>query len=89
MGKNCIIGANSIIEHDVVGNNCVIGSHVILKNTIIGNNVVIQDDNKIGLKGFGFIPLKDKNLKFPHIGRVIINDYVEIASKDVRLTEVQ
>ena len=32
MGKNCIIGANSIIEHDVVvGNNCVIGSHVILK----------------------------------------------------------
>ncbi len=81
MGKNCIIGANSIIEHDVVvGNNCVIGSHVILKNTIIGNNVVIQDDNKIGLKGFGFIPVKDKNFKFPHIGRVIINDYVEIAS---------
>ena len=81
IGKNTIIGANSIIEHDVViGNNCVIGSHVILKNSILGNNVVIQDDCKIGLKGFGFIPLNENNFKFPHIGRVIINDNVEIAS---------
>ena len=81
IGKNTIIGANSVIEHDVViGNNCVIGSHVILKNSILGNNIVLQDDCKIGQKGFGFIPLKDKNFKFPHIGRVIINDNVEIAS---------
>ncbi len=81
IGKNTVIGANSIIEHDVlIGNNCVIGSHVILKNSILGDNVVIQDDCKIGLKGFGFIPLKEKNLKFPHIGKVIINDNVEIAS---------
>ena len=81
IGKNTIIGANSIIEHDVVvGNNCVVGSHVILKNSILGNNIVIQDDCKIGLKGFGFIPLKEKNFKFPHIGRVIIDDNVEIAS---------
>ncbi len=81
IGKNTIIGANSIIEHDVViGNNCVVGSHVILKNSILGNNVVIQDDCKIGLKGFGFIPINENNFKFPHIGRVIINDNVEIAS---------
>ena len=81
IGKNTVIGANSIIEHDVmIGSNCVIGSHVILKNSILGNNVVIQDDCKIGLKGFGFIPLKEKNLKIPHIGRVLINDNVEIAS---------
>ena len=81
IGQNTIVGANSIIEHDVViGKNCVIGSNVIIKNSIIGNNVVIQDDCKIGLKGFGFIPLKNKNLKMPHIGRVLINDNVEIAS---------
>ena len=42
--------------------------------------MVIQDGNKIGQKGFGFIPLKDKNIKFPHIGKVIINNNVEIAS---------
>ena len=81
IGQNTIIGANSIIEHDVViGKNCVIGSDVIIKNSIIGNDVVIQDGCKIGLKGFGFIPLKNKNFKMPHIGKVIIDDYVEIAS---------
>ena len=81
IGKNSIIGANTIIEHDVVlGNDCVIGSDVILKNTIIGNNVVIQDNSKIGLKGFGFIPLKNKNFKIPHIGRVLIDNNVEIGS---------
>ena len=81
IGKHCFIGANTILEHDVVvGSNCVISSQVIIKNSIIGDNVIIQDSNKIGQKGFGFIPLKDKNFKFPHIGRVLIKDNVEIGS---------
>ena len=81
IGSNSIIGSNTIIEHDVeIGNNCVIGHGNVIKNSLIGNNVVIQDNSKIGQKGFGFIPLKDINLKFPHIGRVLINDDVEIAS---------
>ena len=81
IGKNCVIGSNTIIEHDVkIGQNCIIGSGVIIKNTIVGNRVVIQDNCKIGLKGFGFIPLKEKNLKFPHIGSVLISDDVEIGS---------
>ena len=81
IGKNSIIGANTIIGQNViVGNNCIIGSQVVLKNSILGNNIVIQDGCKIGLKGFGFIPLKDKNFKIPHIGKVIISDNVEIAS---------
>ena len=81
IGKNCIIGSNTIIEQNVIiGKNCIIGSNSVIKNSILGNNVVIQDGNKIGQKGFGFIPLKDKNFKIPHIGRVIIYDNVEIAS---------
>ena len=81
IGSNTIVGSNTIIEHDVkIGNNCVIGSNVIIKNSYLGNRVVIQDDCKIGQKGFGFIPMKNKNIKFPHIGRVLIEDDVEIAS---------
>ena len=81
LGKGTVIGSNSIIEQNVkIGKNCIIGSNVIIKNTLIGDNVVLQDNCKIGQKGFGFIPLKNKNLKFPHIGRVIIENNVEIAS---------
>ena len=81
IGKNSMIGDNTIVEQKVIlGNSCIIGSDVLLKNCIIGNNVVIQSGCKIGLKGFGFIPINQKNLKFPHKGRVIIGDNVEIAS---------
>ena len=81
IGKNTLIGTNSIIEHDVqIGNECIIGSGVIIKNSIIGDRVVLQDNCKIGQKGFGFIPLKNKNLKFPHIGKVLIKDDAEVAS---------
>ena len=41
---------------------------------------MIQDGSKIGVKGFGFIPVKGKNFRFPHIGRVLINDNVEIGA---------
>ena len=81
IGKNSIIGSNTIIENNVkIGNNCVLGSGIVIKNSIVGNDVVIQDGCKIGQKGFGFIPLEKKNIKFPHIGKVIIGNRVEIAS---------
>ncbi len=81
IGKNSYVGSNTIIEHGVsIGKDCVVGSNVIIKKSIIGDRVVIQDNCKIGQKGFGFIPLKGKNLKFPHIGIVNISNDVEIAS---------
>jgi len=81
IGKNTIIGSNTVIEHDVlIGDNCIIGSQVLIRNSLIGNEVVIQDGSKVGLKGFGFIPLKEKNLRFPHIGKVILRDNVEIGA---------
>ena len=81
LGQNTLIGSNTIIEHNVsIGKNCIIGSNVMIKNSLVGNDIVIQDGCRIGLKGFGFIPLKNKNFKFPHIGKVILKDGVEIAS---------
>ena len=81
VGNNTIIGSNNIIEKNVIiGKDCIIGSGNIIKNTLLGDRVVIQDNCKIGQKGFGFIPLKGKNIKFPHIGSVIIDNDVEIAS---------
>ena len=79
IGINCSIGNNSIIESNVkIGNNCNIGSNVILKNSIVGNNTNILDGAIIGKKGFGFFPGKNKNIRYPHIGSVIIGNDVEI-----------
>ena len=79
IGKNCKIGHNTIIEKNVIiGSNCSIGSNVIIRNTIVKDNVNILDGCIIGKKGFGFFPNKDENIKFPHIGIVIINDNSEI-----------
>ncbi len=79
IGKNCSIGHNTIIEKNVsIGNDCNIGNNVIIKNSIIGNNTNILDGAILGKKGFGFFPEKNSNIRYPHIGAVIIGDNVEI-----------
>ncbi len=79
IGKNCSIGHNSIIEKNVViGSNCSIGSNVIIRNTILKDYINILDGCIIGKKGFGFFPFKNKNIRYPHIGAVIINENCEI-----------
>ena len=81
IGKNSFIGSNSIIESNVyLGENCLIGSFVTIRNSLISNNVHIQDGCKIGVKGFGFIPNSNKNIRTPHIGKVILEDHVEIGA---------
>ena len=79
IGKNCSIGHNSIIEKNVnIGDNCFIGSNSIIRNSFIKNNVSILDNCVIGKKGFGFFPDQKSNIRYPHIGIVIIDDNAEI-----------
>tara|TARA_B100001123_G_C15244395_1_gene1000325 strand:- start:459 stop:1460 length:1002 start_codon:yes stop_codon:yes gene_type:complete len=81
IGKNSNISSNSIIESNVViGENCTVGSFVTIRNSLISKNVYIQDGSKIGIKGFGFIPDKNKNSRTPHVGKVILEDGVEIGA---------
>ncbi|MDB9718090.1 UDP-3-O-(3-hydroxymyristoyl)glucosamine N-acyltransferase [Candidatus Pelagibacter sp.] len=87
--KNVKIGDKPIInDFVVIGENCVIGNNVTIypgviiePNTVIYNNVIINSGVKIGQEGFGYINYNHKkNLQFPHIGKVIIKDNVEIGS---------
>ena len=81
IGNHSYIGSNSIIESNVtIGGNCIIGSFVLIRNSLISSNVHLQDGVKIGIKGFGFIPLKDQNIRTPHIGKVILSEGVEIGA---------
>ncbi|MCV2508687.1 MAG: UDP-3-O-(3-hydroxymyristoyl)glucosamine N-acyltransferase [Candidatus Lightella neohaematopini] len=94
IGNHVVIEDNVKLGNNVViGSNCFIGKNVIIKDntklsnnvtihydTIIGNSCIIQSGTVIGSDGFGYIKDKKRWLKIPHLGRVIINDYVEIGS---------
>jgi len=81
IGNNTKIGNNVIIKANVnIGKNCIIGSNVIIENSLIGDNVIIKSGTIIGQTGFGFNFENKKRIKFPHIGRVIIENDVLIGS---------
>ena len=83
IGNNTIIGHNSIIESNVeIGSNCTIGNNVLIKYSLIGKNVVILDGAVIGKKGFGFFPDPKNNIRYPHVGIVVVEDNVEIGSNN-------
>jgi UDP-3-O-[3-hydroxymyristoyl] glucosamine N-acyltransferase len=81
IGNDTDIGNNVIIKHNVhIGKNCKIGSNVIIENALLGDNIIIKSGTVIGQTGFGFNFDKKKRIKFPHIGRVIIENDVLIGS---------
>jgi UDP-3-O-[3-hydroxymyristoyl] glucosamine N-acyltransferase len=81
IGNNSKIASNTIIESNVeLGDNCIVGSFVTIRNSIIHDRVYIQDGCRIGIKGFGFIPANDENIRTPHIGKVILYEGVEIGA---------
>jgi UDP-3-O-[3-hydroxymyristoyl] glucosamine N-acyltransferase len=81
IGSNTKIGNNVVIKSNVhIGKNCTIGSNVIIENSLLGDNITIKSGTLIGQVGFGFNFEKKKRIKFPHIGRVIIENDVQIGS---------
>ena len=81
IGMNTFVGSHCIIESNVeIGKNCVIGSFTTIKYSIVSDHVNIKDGSKIGIKGFGFIPTKQKNIRTPQIGKVILGEGVEIGA---------
>ncbi|MGI9452377.1 MAG: UDP-3-O-(3-hydroxymyristoyl)glucosamine N-acyltransferase [Geminicoccaceae bacterium] len=81
IGARCRIGINTAIAKGVVlGSDCVIGPNVTLSHCLIGNRVVIHSGVRIGQDGFGFAMGERGHVKVPQIGRVVIEDDVEIGA---------
>ena len=81
IGDNFSLGHFSTIDHTCsIGNNVKIGNNVSLSNAIIGDNVHISDGTKIGQPGFGFAYDKSNVINIFHIGRVIIQNGVNIGT---------
>jgi UDP-3-O-[3-hydroxymyristoyl] glucosamine N-acyltransferase len=63
-----------------IGRNCAIGSHASIIHTLIGDSVIIHPGCRIGQDGFGYMMGPKGHAKVPQVGRVIIQDGVEIGA---------
>ncbi len=88
ISENCSIGKNTIIfpfvfigDNVSIGNDCIIHPSVVIYNDVkIGNKVIIHAGSIIGADGFGYAREKNKFIKIPHIGKVIIKNNIEIGA---------
>jgi len=88
IGDNVEIGPNTILVSQVyIGNNvkigkdCIIYPNVTIREDVdIGNNVIVHSGTVIGSDGFGYIQRDGKHIKIPHIGKVVVENDVEIGA---------
>ncbi|HUJ38329.1 MAG TPA: UDP-3-O-(3-hydroxymyristoyl)glucosamine N-acyltransferase [Hyphomicrobium sp.] len=81
IGRGTRIAAGAVIGYRVsIGRECYIGPLVTLVHTLVGDRVIVHAGARIGQDGFGFAMSPRGHLKVPQIGRVIIQDDVEIGA---------
>jgi UDP-3-O-[3-hydroxymyristoyl] glucosamine N-acyltransferase len=67
-------------EAVAIGRDCYIGANSSIQFALIGNHVLIHSNVSLGQDGFGFAMGPTGHAKVPQIGRVIIQDNVEIGA---------
>jgi UDP-3-O-[3-hydroxymyristoyl] glucosamine N-acyltransferase len=81
IGSGTVIGANAVIGAEVrIGRDCSIGPGASVLNALVGDRVTIHPGARIGQDGFGYVPSPRGHIKVPQLGRVIIQDDVEIGA---------
>ena len=81
IGPGCRIGPCAVIGSSViVGRDCRIGAHASLSHALLGARVYVFPGARIGQEGFGFASTKDGFLSVPQLGRVILEDDVEVGA---------
>jgi UDP-3-O-[3-hydroxymyristoyl] glucosamine N-acyltransferase len=81
IGTRTVIGANAAIGPDVcIGRECTISAGCSITHAVVGDRVIIHPGCRIGQDGFGFLLGARGHQKIPQVGRVIIQDDVEIGA---------
>ncbi len=84
IGSNTWIGAGSVVSENVsIGECCEVHPNVtIYPGARLGNRVIVHSGTVLGSDGFGYV--RDKKTgryeKFPQLGRLVIEDDVEIGA---------
>lgn len=81
IGARSTVGANTVIADGVtIGEDTHIGAVTTISHALIGSRVIIHRGVHIGQDGFGFALGRDGHIKVPQLGRVVVEDDVEIGS---------
>lgn len=81
IGAGTAVGANAVIGLGVrIGEGSVVGPTATLSHCVIGARVILRAGVRIGQDGFGFALGPQGHLKVPQLGRVIVEDDVEIGA---------
>jgi len=81
IGAGTVIGAGAAIGANVkIGRDCSIGPNASITHSLIGDRVIVHAGCCIGQDGFGFSMGPKGHVKVPQVGRVIIQDDVEIGA---------
>ena len=81
IGADTVIGANAVIGPGVqIGRGCAIGPNSSIVHALIGDGVIVQAGCHIGHDGFRFHSGPQGHVKVPQLGRVIVQDHVEIGA---------
>ncbi|WP_424363042.1 UDP-3-O-(3-hydroxymyristoyl)glucosamine N-acyltransferase [Methylocystis parvus] len=81
IGTGTTIGPQAVIGPNVrIGRNCSIGAQASVIYSLIGDRVIIHPGARLGQDGFGYARGDKGWLKTPQLGRVIVQDDVEIGA---------
>jgi UDP-3-O-[3-hydroxymyristoyl] glucosamine N-acyltransferase len=88
LGPEAEVGAGTILESHVsvgararIGQGCRIFPHVaVLDGVVLGDRVTVHSGSVIGADGFGYARDGHRYVKIPQVGRVVIEDDVEIGA---------
>ena len=81
IGAGSLIGPHAVVGAAVtVGAGCRIGAHVSLSHALLGDRVTLFPGARIGQDGFGFAVSEQGFVTVPQLGRVVIEDDVEVGA---------
>jgi UDP-3-O-[3-hydroxymyristoyl] glucosamine N-acyltransferase len=81
IGSGTYVGPNSVIGPGVaIGRDSTVGPNCSIECAYIGSNVVLHAGVRVGTEGFGWLDFGQTNTKIPQLGRVILQDGVEVGA---------